>query len=174
MCPKNIEHPLLALPLSLLDKYFIFQTRFLVALTGRSTRNPLWFHNGFSLRNPPMVSFKALFLVSAAHTQTHHSNCLLLDSCPGHTGGPYGKQENVSLKFNYLPHACITFCCFIWVMCCKPQGARVLFPNSPTAAPLTVCARTALHMRCRLHSYAGFFKYGRKMVVWYKHISNRS
>lgn len=79
-----------------------------------STRTPLLSHGGYSLRNPLMMFFFRPFISqSAAHTQACYSNCLLLDSCPGHTGRPYGKRENVSLKFNYLPRAYITFCCFI-------------------------------------------------------------
>lgn len=88
---------------------------------------------------------KSLLLCqTVAHTQGFYSNCMLLDSCSGHTCGPYGKQENVSLKFNYLCRAFITFSCFIRVMCCEPQGATVLFVNSPTSAPLSLCQNSEM------------------------------
>lgn len=139
-----------------------------------STRTPSVVPRWLQSEEPSNDGFFRPFISqSAAHTQACYSNCLLLDSCPGHTGRPYGKRENVSLKFNYLPRAYITFCCFIWVMCCEPQGASVLFPNSPAAAPLTVSARTEPRLRPRSHLLAAFLR-GRETVVWYKQMSNRS
>lgn len=123
-----------------------------------STRTPSVVPRWLQSEEPSNDGFFRPFISqSAAHTQACYSNCLLLDSCPGHTGRPYGKRENVSLKFNYLPRAYITFCCFIWVMCCEPQGASVLFPNSPAAAPLTVSARTEPRLRPRSHLLAAFY-----------------
>lgn len=90
-----------------------FKPSFQMLLKRGSSSNLLWFHSGFNLSNPIMVFYSAFNCQSAAHAQACYSNCVLLDSCPGHTGGPYGKQENVSLKFNYLPCAYITLCCFI-------------------------------------------------------------
>lgn len=139
-----------------------------------STRTPSVVPRWLQSEEPSNDGFFRPFISqSAAHTQACYSNCLLLDSCPGHTGRPYGKRENVSLKFNYLPRAYITFCCFIWVMCCEPQGASVLFPNSPAAAPLTVSARTEPRLRPRSHLLAAFLR-GRETVVRYKQMSNRS
>lgn len=123
--------------------------------TVHCSRNPLLFR----LQNPLMVSLNA-FCQSAAHTQAFYSNCMLLDSCPGHTGGPYGKQENVSLKFNYLP-LCIDYVLLLHLSGVL-QTSRCqcpFFPNSPATAPLTwkssatdeMCSRRKCrHMLSRL------------------------
>lgn len=60
------------------------------------------------------------------------------------------------------PHAYITCCCFIWVMCCKPQGASVLFLHLPAAAPLPPHARTLLNIKPASTSCFFFSLCGRK------------